>query len=588
MRRNTIISWCAYVCYVLGVIAGADYLAYRFYLSRVMPVTDRMACDTVTGLAPATQKNGPFFFEKAKRAGVIRIGCFGDSFTRGAEVGDGYDYPALLQDIFRRNGYDNVEVINFGVDGSGFHQVFNTWKFFAQNYRLDYVVIFGNACFTYDRDSTFTQSTAPSLRESFCRLHARYVLKNGRVEMVTVNGTRREEQVRGYLSFIPRLRYLLYDRRPPAFLAAPVYLVSAGRELKGNPFYYRSDLDEEMKGIYKLLLGEMADKAAQVIFFHNRDELLALGRRLNKSNLSCFRMNMPYDFPYQAAFGHNSPNGNRFVAQQLFDFLTGEAESSLAVMRTVTIAGQPAGEQEAPSLKLSEYAAIGIELNGSLVGHFYDPQSGDWSKYCQGPECRLTVNALAHASSLVTFRDTDRSILNWPFLSLDFAIDEKVPVTMRFTQAGKTRQIPLGSVTLLRPGLQIGIVDIGPLFYQRTQEVFSFCAGGDLQRYVPAGAGEVTVLIKGIPVLSGAIRADRRNFRLYPVHGDVLVIRPGGNTVIDPPQTEPEGIFYLSLQPREPGPRIRVPLARLVKAEEKVVFAKPVARPVTKAGAASK
>src|ERR1700690_2818068 len=46
--------------------------------------------------------------------GVFRIGAIGDSFTWGEEVVAGYDYPSLLQRLFRDEGFANVEVLNLG------------------------------------------------------------------------------------------------------------------------------------------------------------------------------------------------------------------------------------------------------------------------------------------------------------------------------------------------------------------------------------------------------------------------------------------------------------------------------------------
>jgi hypothetical protein len=580
MTRRKLLSWCVYFFYVVGIIAGVDYVFYRFYVSRIMPVRGQEVYNTITGNVPVSTQNGLSRFGKGERNNVIRVGCFGDSFTRGAEVSDKYDYPTLLQDIFRRNGYDNVEVINFGLSGAGFHQVFNIWKFLAQDYHLDYVIILDGECFTYDRDATF--AAVPRVRQFSPRLHARYIVKNKRVELVEVFGHTVGENMKEYFSFIPHLRYLLYDRRPPAFLAAPVYFLLPGKEFKWNPFYYRRDLTKEMQDIYTLLLEEMTAKAPQVILCHFRDEFPAVGPVLDKSNLSWFRMALPIGFPYKAALEHNSPNGNQLVAQQLFDCLTGRAESAPMVMRTVAISEQAAGGPRIKTQKLSEYARIGIELDGVTVGHFYDPRSGDWPRYCQGPGCELTVNALAHTASLVAFQDSNYSLLDWPFLSLDSVIGEETPVTVRFTQNGTTQDIAWGKITLLRPGLPIGAIDTGLLHYHRTKDRFSFDAGARVQRHGPLGPGKVTVLFNNISVLSGEIKANNQEFKLSPVRGSIFVIKPDGNKIVDLTTIGPASVFYLSLESEQPGSSIKIPVARWVKAEEKVIFEKPVARPISR------
>src|SRR5262245_29733007 len=51
------------------------------------------------------------------RPGTIRIGAFGDSYTFGDEVDAPQALPAQLQDLLIKDGFTNVEVINFGNSG---------------------------------------------------------------------------------------------------------------------------------------------------------------------------------------------------------------------------------------------------------------------------------------------------------------------------------------------------------------------------------------------------------------------------------------------------------------------------------------
>ena len=131
-----------YLVYLLLVILVLDYCFYFVYakknykrLSWGQP-PPKMAKDisksTISKLGwisrPDLRKISHFTkFKPKKAAGVIRVGCFGDSYTEGAEVGKRSDYPSLLGKIFRDNGYKNVEVINFGTGSYGFHQTFMMW-----------------------------------------------------------------------------------------------------------------------------------------------------------------------------------------------------------------------------------------------------------------------------------------------------------------------------------------------------------------------------------------------------------------------------------------------------------------------------
>ena len=50
-------------------------------------------------------------------------------------------------------------------------------------------------------------------------LHACYVLRGGELALVDVLGQTHRERFDGYKRFVPPLRYLRYDRSPPAFLS---------------------------------------------------------------------------------------------------------------------------------------------------------------------------------------------------------------------------------------------------------------------------------------------------------------------------------------------------------------------------------
>src|SRR5262245_14298331 len=53
----------------------------------------------------------------AKRPGVLRVACIGDSWTFGMNVDQDQTYPARLETLLRQRAAGEVEVMNFGVLG---------------------------------------------------------------------------------------------------------------------------------------------------------------------------------------------------------------------------------------------------------------------------------------------------------------------------------------------------------------------------------------------------------------------------------------------------------------------------------------
>lgn len=85
------------------------------------------------------------------RPGIVRIGAFGDSFTYGEEVAPGSSYPAELAELFRKDGLENVEVVNFGNSWYGFGQTTRLWQLYASKIDLSFVLL-GPATLFEDRE----------------------------------------------------------------------------------------------------------------------------------------------------------------------------------------------------------------------------------------------------------------------------------------------------------------------------------------------------------------------------------------------------------------------------------------------------
>ncbi len=582
MKKNKPLFLFIYFFYLIGFVAIVDYACYRFYIAKVMPKTDSRLVDTVIGDMGGGEKKSSYGnFSKVKPDRVIRIGCLGDSFTYGCEVNGSLDYPTLLQAIFRQHGYSNVEVINFGVPGRGFHEVFNIWKFFAKAYQLDYVIILGPECFQRVRDSTFARHTVDTIREATSRMHARYILKNETLELVDVKGDTFDRKVRNYLRFIPLARYLLYDSRPPAFLAAPVYCLVPGRELKANPFYYKRDLGREMSAIYKMLLGEMSKDTAQIILCHDRDEILGIGESLHKDNLLCMRLYPVGHFPYRAGFGHYSPNSNLLLARQLFDYLTGKAQSTLTIIHTVDLSKRPVPEKQIQKVRLSDYEDIAVEMDTVQIGRFYDQKwRGEWKRYCEGPQCKSTVDTFANTASLVALKDGDTSILNRVFLSLDFDIEERMPVIARVTCNRKVKDTFLAPLMLLHPGLNMGEIDIGPAASGNDNKFIEVKSGVFDRKEDFSGPGNITILLQNTPILSARFVPGKKKLKFRVVNGSVFSIKADGNKILDVSKIGKTGLISIFFAGKQQESSVRVTLAEWFKTDENIFFERRITQPV--------
>ena len=240
-------------------------------------------------------------FSQAKGQDVIRIGAFGDSFTYGDEVGQTHDFPTLLQQFFYDQGIENVEVINFGSSWHGFHQAYIMWDSVGRNFGCDYIIL-GPACFQAKRDTSFnhTDLSAPYF------FHARYIIDKEAIQIVEVLGENAEERFDNYFRFIPRWRYLRYDRNPPPLLQA---MLPKGRTIK-NIFYYNSDpMKHEANETYKRLLSELSDQDVQVVLAHKSGKIIDLGKQVDKKSLAVKKLYTTRKFPYAAPKNHFSAWG---------------------------------------------------------------------------------------------------------------------------------------------------------------------------------------------------------------------------------------------------------------------------------------
>lgn len=377
-RRRRLRFWLGYAVYLAGFCCLVLYGVFALNRARLRtqqrPATERIV--PATHMSAGTARRLGFIgparkgtFQRAplaKAPGSIRIGCFGDSFTFGAEVAEGLDFPSLLGGIARTTRSD-VEVLNFGTSWYGFHQTYLLWQEVGRSMGLDAVVI-GPDCFRPERDTTFCHSGATS--PYF--LHARYVLDGDGVRLEEVEGETFQERFDAYYRFLPRWRYLRFDSNPPLVVAG---LVGSSRVLP-NPVYYqyrRRSRNEEAGETYARLLraGSAADRRTPVL-------LGQVGRGgfvvADASNLAVRTLARPSGFPYLAAATHFGPLGNDLIARQYWALLQGAVEVDLP---WISFGETPADLPAAPPLRLE--GRVLAELDGRAVGELrdIDPEGGD-------------------------------------------------------------------------------------------------------------------------------------------------------------------------------------------------------------------
>ncbi|MEJ2722275.1 MAG: GDSL-type esterase/lipase family protein [bacterium] len=120
-------------------------------------------CHTKVGRHPVTVNSHGTRgeeFSTVKPPGDFRILCVGDSRTFGWGLADGDTYPAILQDSLRALAGDmpRVEVINAGVNGWSWSQVFAFLRDTGLSYDPDVIVVadaYSYTSFTEDRDNAF-------------------------------------------------------------------------------------------------------------------------------------------------------------------------------------------------------------------------------------------------------------------------------------------------------------------------------------------------------------------------------------------------------------------------------------------------
>ncbi|MBN2406554.1 MAG: SGNH/GDSL hydrolase family protein [Elusimicrobia bacterium] len=398
-------------------------------------------------------------FSGTKPPGVIRIGCFGDSLTYGDEVSEGCDYPAQIQKIFSENGYENIEVINFGMPWSGFHQNYILWEEVGSKYQLDYVIL-GPVVY-YDRDATFNPSILYGYRQFLPYLHSRYILKKGPgVKLIDPVGSTSRERAEAYLRYIPYARYLRYDREAPFFMISPVACLFAGKKVR-NPFYYRKDIHKEMNRIYGILYDRISDKStSDILLCHYDKEIISIGEKVKKDNFTAMPLDIPRYFPYKAPYGHYSVYGNEYIAHQIYASLTGAPAAGFGIIKTESLSpGSGIDEDAGVEKPLNECSDISIRIGGEIFGRFYECDPGTDEKE------DTAKKSFPGVSVLIAFKDKHAGILESVFIPADFEIKDGTDILIRVSRNFSKKTAVLGKARAAAPGIGIVTADIGKDVY---------------------------------------------------------------------------------------------------------------------------
>ncbi|NJL28297.1 MAG: hypothetical protein HC897_10590, partial [Thermoanaerobaculia bacterium] len=550
-----------YSLYLLAALALIDYFFfYRPYVRELRtkkgtlaakPDLDESPLIEVRHVEPAlmkrlgrlaTEKKSSFVDAEVEKApGVVRVCAFGDSFTYGDEVDAEHDYPSLLQRRFEAAGARNVEVLNFGVSGFGFHQTYMLWDGVGRRFSCDFTLL-GPQGFQPIRDTTFgfIHHWTPYY------LHARYVLDGGDVRLVEIPGDTYGARFDRHFSFIPRWDVLRYDRNPPMFLRS---LIPRDRELK-NPFYYDSrSMDEEAFDSYAILLGKMAAGGERILVGHYVPEVVDVAREVGVATLAAADLHEEGDFPYRATIDHASPFGNRLVAEQFFRWLTGEADPPLEVLESIDVAGDagpaPSG-WEPGALAFNAATRLGVELDGVEIG----------APVISAVDLVEGEQAFA-ARSILALKGTETSLADACLIAFDGDLRPGMSVVLG-TASGA--ELPVATVVPLDPRIQLGVVEIEGLQFPNPWQLFF--RGNPRARAQQFGGGELTLRVDGREVLRGTAAA-------WVCSTVPISARPGSAAgfsrnlgglleLADLPET---GRYDLVIEPAGAAPR-RLPLRR--------------------------
>jgi len=473
-----------------------------------------------------------------KRPGVVRIGIFGASFVAGDEVAYGFDAPTLAQKMFRRNGYKNIEVINFGVCGYGMNEAFMLWKFLGGRYDLDYAAFLLSHSYV-EVDASFKR---------YDHVHAKHIVRDGALTLLPPVGGSPAGKTRIYYRLLPPWRYLRYDSQAPMFIRI---WKSSGRYsgVPANPFYKSgAALRREILFTYKLMFSEIAHSSARLILLPDSqlsgDVKTLLPRDGHARLLSQAALNFIGANPmiYQAPRNHPSATGNQLRAHELYAGLTGRDQ-------TVPVVNIQASESAAgggKSMPLARYTDLHIEIAGRHVAGFF---FGESPQFVPGEAVDLRKDPIS--SFLLTPGNSGRLI------PLPFLLRHNMELSLSFRVGGYPQKVVVGQIASSQGAW--GTLRIGPGPWNgKTRDGIPW----RIERMPDAWRNErlpdddSPLRIRSAATVSGAVlaadglgilqgKASGKTVAFKPMFEDFVYIRQGEGQFLDEDTLPEKGMAYL-------------------------------------------
>ena len=302
-------------------------------------------------------------FPPVKKKKVIRIGAFGDSHTFGAEVDKTETYPYQLQRLFNKKfPTKKIEILNFGIGGSGFAEQFLLWEKYAADYGLDYILLGPRGFFPY-RDTSFQW-------DGFSYPKTRFIVtKQGGAQKVHIPGDTPKERYENYYSLIPSKTALRYDRNP--FQIQERLLPFLINRIS-NPFYYRKQKsqNQEFAEINTILLNRLQNlHDKKILFFTTYKPTYEIHQSIEK----LYNLNyLPFaEQRFYRRFSHESSLGNEQAAIFYFNGLTGNKKFSLKTincyLKKITPRSHLPKQSNKPNGHLDNLRSVSITDGNTLL-----------------------------------------------------------------------------------------------------------------------------------------------------------------------------------------------------------------------------
>lgn len=459
-----------------------------------------------------------------KKEGVVRVGVFGCSFVRGLETAKGFDFPSFLERDFKENGFENVEVLNFGVSGFGMHQAYMLWDFLGKHYELDYVV-FCIFDFFSVRDNCFIER-----QDAFLNLHARYILDNKKLKLIDVKGQSIPDARRRYFSMTPPMRYVLYDYKMPFILRA---ILPESIKNRSNPFYYKHEIfrqkdaiDKEIAITHSLLFKEILRDNKNVIVVVNSAYKY---KKYMPRNVHVYENNLIEDvnFTHLAPNGHWSALGNEIIGRCIFNILIGKGKFKTPVFsvgKLLKCAGTSA------KLKLDElynYKKVYLSVNKSQIARFFLLRD-------RGKTLGFDFKS-NRAKSILCVSDFEP----FSFLCLPFHLKNKEKLYLTFYVNSEKKKFVIGAIDLVNPF--VGVMFLNAAKIASLDRVFRLGHGGELEHafslYISKGGKIKDVVIEtnsGI-LLKGVFHtgsAKTSKYRMEGFHSEFFYLRSANGNFV--------------------------------------------------------